>query len=191
MNPSALFIRRPVATTLLAIAILIAGALAYFRLPVAPLPNIAFPVIVVQAQMAGASPENMASTVAEPLERRLGTIADVEELTSISYVGSSMIVVEFGLNRDINGAARDVEAAIQAARADLPTTLRSNPTYRQYNPADSPIMVLALTSNTLTKAQLYDSADSVIQQALSQINGVGQITLGGGALPSEIGRAHV
>ncbi|MGF6642731.1 efflux RND transporter permease subunit [Paraburkholderia sp. GAS82] len=184
MNISALFIQRPVATTLLAIAILIAGALAYFRLPVAPLPNIAFPVIVVQAQMAGASPENMASTVAEPLERRLGTIADVEELTSISYVGSSMIVVEFGLNRDINGAARDVEAAIQAARADLPTTLRSNPTYRQYNPADSPIMVLALTSNTLTKAQLYDSADSVIQQQLSQVSGVGQITLGGGALPS-------
>ena len=184
MNISALFIKRPVATTLLAIAILLSGALAYTRLPVAPLPNVAFPVIVVQAQMAGASPDTMASTVAEPLERRLGTIANVEELTSISYVGMSMIVVEFGLNRDINGAARDVEAAIQAARADLPTTLRSNPTYRQYNPADSPIMVLALTSNTLTKAQLYDSADSVIQQALSQINGVGQITLGGGALPS-------
>ena len=184
MNISALFIRRPVATTLLAIAILISGALAYFQLPVAPLPNIAFPVIVVQANMAGASPDIMAATVAEPLERRLGTIANVEELTSISYVGSSMIVVEFGLNRDINGAARDVEAAIQAARADLPTTLRSNPTYRQYNPADSPIMVLALTSDTLTKAQLYDSADSVIQQQLSQVNGVGQITLGGGALPS-------
>jgi multidrug efflux pump len=184
VNISALFIRRPVATTLLAIAILISGALAYFQLPVAPLPNIAFPVIVVQANMAGASPDIMASTVAEPLERRLGTIANVEELTSISYVGSSMIVVEFGLNRDINGAARDVEAAIQAARADLPTTLRSNPTYRQYNPADSPIMVLSLTSDTLTKAQLYDSADSVIQQQLSQVNGVGQITLGGGALPS-------
>jgi multidrug efflux pump len=184
VNLSALFIRRPVATTLLAIAILISGALAYSRLPVAPLPNIAYPVIVVQANLAGASPDIMASTVAEPLERRLGTIADVEELTSISYVGSSMIVVEFGLNRDINGAARDVEAAIQAARADLPTTLRSNPTYRQYNPADSPITVLALTSDTLTKAQLYDSADSVIQQNLSQVKGVGQITLGGGALPS-------
>jgi multidrug efflux pump len=184
LNISALFIRRPVATTLLAIAILIAGALAYFRLPVAPLPNIAFPVIVVQANMAGASPDIMASTVAEPLERRLATIADVEELTSISYVGSSMIVVEFGLKRDINGAARDVEAAIQAARADLPTTLRANPTYRQYNPADAPIMVLSLTSDTLTKAQLYDSADSVIQQQLSQVKGVGQITLGGGALPS-------
>jgi multidrug efflux pump len=184
VNISALFIRRPVATALLAIAILISGALAYFRLPVAPLPNIAFPVIALQANMAGASPETMAATVAEPLERRLATIADVNQLTSISYVGSSMIIVVFGLNRDINGAARDVQAAIQAARADLPTTLRSNPTYRQYNPAGAPIMVLALTSDTLTKAQLYDSADSVIQQQLSQVDGVGQITLGGGALPS-------
>jgi multidrug efflux pump len=184
VNISALFIRRPVATTLLAVAILLSGALAYFRLPVAPLPNIAYPVIVVQANMAGASPEIMASTVAEPLERRLATIADVSQLTSTNYVGSSMIVIVFGLNRDINGAARDVEAAIQAARADLPTTLRSNPTYRQYNPAGAPIMVLALTSDTLTKAQLYDSADSVIQQQLSQVDGVGQITLGGGALPS-------
>ncbi|WP_042267795.1 efflux RND transporter permease subunit [Paraburkholderia heleia] len=184
MNPSALFIRRPVATSLLAIAILISGMLAFFRLPVAPLPNIAYPVIVVQANMAGASPDIMASTVAEPLERRLGTIADVSQLTSISNTGTALIVVVFGLNRDINGAARDVEAAIQAARADLPTTLRSNPTYRQYNPASAPIMVLALTSDTLTKAQLYDSADSVIQQQLSQVDGVGQITLGGGALPS-------
>ncbi|MEX3944786.1 efflux RND transporter permease subunit [Paraburkholderia sp. BR10937] len=184
MNISALFIRRPVATSLLAIAILISGTLAFFRLPVAPLPNIAYPVIVVQANMAGASPDIMASTVAEPLERRLGTIADVSQLTSISNTGTAIIVVVFGLNRDINGAARDVEAAIQAARADLPTTLRSNPTYRQYNPASAPIMVLALTSDTLTKAQLYDSADSVIQQQLSQVDGVGQITLGGGALPS-------
>ncbi|MCX5544054.1 efflux RND transporter permease subunit [Paraburkholderia sp. CNPSo 3076] len=184
MNLSALFIRRPVATSLLAIAILISGTLAFFRLPVAPLPNIAYPVIVVQANMAGASPDIMASTVAEPLERHLGTIADVSQLTSISNTGSALIVVVFGLNRDINGAARDVEAAIQAARADLPTTLRSNPTYRQYNPASAPIMVLALTSDTLTKAQLYDSADSVIQQQLSQVDGVGQITLGGGALPS-------
>ena len=184
MNVSAIFIRRPVATSLLAVAILLSGFLAYFRLPVAPLPNIAYPVIVVQANLAGASPDTMASTVAEPLERRLATIADVNELTSTSYVGSTMVVVVFGLNRDINGAARDVEAAIQAARADLPTTLRSNPTYRQYNPASAPVMVLALTSDTLTKAQLYDSADSVIQQQLSQVDGVGQITLGGGALPS-------
>ncbi|HTV84417.1 MAG TPA: efflux RND transporter permease subunit [Dyella sp.] len=184
MNISALFIRRPVATTLLAIAILLSGALAYFRLPVAPLPNVTYPVIVVQANMAGASPSIMASTVAEPLEKRLGAIANVIELTSTSYVGSAQIVVQFGLNRDINGAARDVQAAIQAARADLPTTLRNNPTYREYNPADSPIMVLALTSHTLTRAQLYDSADSVIQQQLSQVDGVGQITLGGSALPS-------
>jgi multidrug efflux pump len=184
VNISALFIRRPVATTLLAIAIALSGLLAYFRLPVSPLPNIAFPVIVVQANMAGASPEIMSQTVAEPLERRLGTIADVTQLTSMNYVGSSLIVIQFGLTRDINGAARDVEAAIQAARADLPTTLRQNPTYRQYNPASAPILVLALTSDTLTKAQLYDSADSVIQQQLSQVDGVGQITLGGGALPS-------
>jgi multidrug efflux pump len=180
----ALFIKRPVATTLLAVAILLSGSLAYFHLPVAPLPNITFPVIVVQANMAGASPETMASTVAEPLERRLASIADVNELTSQSTVGAAQITVQFGLSRDINGAARDVQAAIQAARADLPTTLRSNPTYREFNPADSPIMVLALTSQTLTPAQLYDSADSVLQQQLSQVDGVGQITLGGSALPA-------
>jgi multidrug efflux pump len=184
VNIPGAFIRRPVATTLLAVAILLSGVLAYFRLPVAPLPNITFPVVVVQASMAGASPSIMASTVAEPLERRLGSIADVTELTSESTVGSARIVIQFGLNRDINGAARDVQAAIQAARADLPTTLRNNPTYREFNPADSPIMVLALTSKTLTRAQLYDSADSVIQQQLSQVDGVGQITLGGSALPS-------
>jgi multidrug efflux pump len=180
----ALFIKRPVATTLLAVAILLSGTLAYFHLPVAPLPNITFPVIVVQANLAGASPSIMASTVAEPLERRLATISDVNELTSTSTVGAASIVIQFGLSREINGAARDVQAAIQAARADLPTTLRNNPTYREFNPADTPIMVLALTSETLTRAQLYDSADSVLQQQLSQVDGVGQITLGGSALPS-------
>ncbi|HTJ93267.1 MAG TPA: efflux RND transporter permease subunit [Pararobbsia sp.] len=184
MNIPGLFIRRPVATTLLAVAIILSGMLAYFKLPVAALPNVTFPVIVVQATMAGASPDIMARTVAEPLERRLGTIAGVNELTSRSYVGMSQIVVQFDINRDINGAARDVEAAMQAARADLPTTLRANPTYREYNPAESPIIVLALTSDTLTKAELYDAADSVLQQQLSQVNGVGEITLGGGALPS-------
>jgi multidrug efflux pump len=184
VNIPGLFINRPVATTLLAIAILLSGALAYFRLPVAPLPNVTYPVIVVQAAMAGASPDIMASTVAEPLERRLRSISDVNELTSTSTVGAANIVIQFGLSRDINGAARDVQAAIQAARADLPTTLRNNPTYREYNPADAPIMVLALTSDTLTRTQLYDSADSVIQQQLSQVAGVGQITLGGSALPS-------
>ena len=184
MNIPGLFIRRPVATTLLAVAILLSGALGYFKLPVAPLPNVTFPVIVVQASMAGASPDIMASTVAAPLERRLSAIADVSELTSNSSVGSAQVVIQFGLGRDINGAARDVQAAIQAARADLPTTLRNNPTYRQYNPADAPIMVLALTSDTLTRAQLYDSANSILQQQLSQVDGVGQITLGGSALPS-------
>ena len=184
MSIPGLFIRRPVATTLLAVAILLSGLLAYFKLPVAPLPNITFPVIVVQASMAGASPDIMASTVAAPLERRLGAIADVSQLTSTSSVGSAQIVIQFGLSRDINGAARDVQAAIQAARADLPSTLRNNPTYREFNPSDSPIMVLALTSPTLTRAQLYDSANSVIQQQLSQVDGVGQITLGGSALPS-------
>jgi multidrug efflux pump len=184
VNIPSLFINRPVATTLLAIAIGLAGLLAYFHMPVAPLPNVTFPVIVVQASMAGASPDIMASTVAEPLERRLATISGVTELTSTNTVGLSMVVVQFALSRDINGAARDVEAAIQAARADLPTTLRNNPTYREYNPADSPIIILALTSSALTTAQLYDSADTIIQQQISQIPGVGQITLGGSALPS-------
>jgi multidrug efflux pump len=184
VNIPAIFIRRPVATSLLAIALGLSGFLAYFHMPVAPLPNVTFPVVAVQASMAGASPDIMASTVAEPLERRLATIAGVNELTSVNTVGSSQIVVQFALNRDINGAARDVEAAIQAARADLPSTLRNNPSYREYNPADSPIIILSLTSSTLTLAQLYDSADTIIQQQLSQISGVGQITLSGGALPS-------
>jgi multidrug efflux pump len=184
VNFSAPFIDRPVATTLLGIAIFLSGALAYFNLPVAPLPNITFPMVVVEANMAGASPDIMAASVVEPLEKRLATIAGVNELTSTSYVGQARIVAQFDVSRDINGAARDVQAAIQAARADLPTTLRSNPTVRQFNPADAPIMVLALTSDTLTKSQLYDSANTVIQQQLSQIYGVGQITLGGAALPA-------
>ncbi|MGZ5909910.1 MAG: efflux RND transporter permease subunit, partial [Reyranella sp.] len=184
MNLSALFIDRPVATTLLAVAIFLSGVLAWFNLPVAPLPNITFPVVVVQATLAGASPEIMAATVAEPLERRLATISGVTQLTSTSYVGVTTIVAQFDVGRDINGASRDVQAAIQASRADLPTTLRGNPTWRQFNPSDSPIMILALTSDTLTRSQLYDSANTVIQQQLSQISGVGQITLGGAALPS-------
>jgi multidrug efflux pump len=184
MNIAALFIERPVATALLAIAILLSGALAYVQLPVAPLPNITFPMVVVQATMAGAAPEIMAATVAEPLEKRMKIIAGMSELSSMSFLGQTRITAQFDVSRDINGASRDVQAAIQAARADLPTTLRSNPTWRQYNPADSPIMILALTSKTLTMAQLYDSADTVVQQQLSQISGVGQITLGGSALPS-------
>jgi multidrug efflux pump len=184
VNIPSLFIGRPVATSLLAISIALSGLLAYFHLPVAPLPNVTLPVVVVRATMAGASPDIMASTVAEPLEKRLATISGVNELTSQNSVGSAQIVVQFNINRDINGAARDVQAGIQAARADLPTTLRSNPSYREYNPADSPILILSLTSATLTRAQLYDSASTVIQQQLSQITGVGQIELSGSALPS-------
>ena len=184
MNISSIFIKRPVATILLTIGILLSGMLAFTRMPVAPLPQIAFPTIEVQARMAGASPDTMATTVAAPLERHLGAIADVTEMTSQSGVGSAQIVLQFGLDRNINGAARDVEAAIQAARADLPTTLRANPTYYEFNPADAPIMVLALTSDTMTPAQLYDSADTLLGQQFSQVNGVGEVELGGSALPA-------
>ncbi len=184
MNLSAIFIQRPVATTLLTIGIALSGALAFFKLPVAPLPSIAFPTILVQAQQAGASPNTMATSVAEPLERHLGIISDVTEMTSQSGVGTTRITLQFGLDRDINGAARDVEAAIQAARADLPATLHANPTYNKLNPADAPIMILALTSDTLTPGQLYDSADTLLEQQFSQVNGVGQVELGGAALPA-------
>ncbi|MBK3406669.1 efflux RND transporter permease subunit [Methylorubrum populi] len=184
MNLSEPFIRRPVATTLLTIGLMLAGLFAYVRLPVAPLPQVDFPVILVQAQMAGASPETMATTVAAPLERRLGAIADVNEMTSTSSTGTVRIVLLFGLNRDIDGAARDVQAAINAARADLPTALRTNPTYRKFNPADSPILILGLTSDTLTPGQLYDSAATIVQQRMSQIEGVGNVDIGGSSLPA-------
>ena len=184
MNLSEPFIRRPVATTLLTIGLLLAGLFAYVRLPVAPLPQVDFPVILVQAQMAGASPETMATTVAAPLERRLGVIADVNEMTSTSSQGTVRIILLFGLNRDIDGAARDVQAAINAARADLPTSLRTNPTYRKFNPADSPILILGLTSDTLTPGQLYDSAATIVQQRMSQIEGVGNVDIGGSSLPA-------
>jgi multidrug efflux pump len=184
MNLSAIFIRRPVATILLTLGIALSGALAFFKLPVAPLPNISFPTIQVQASMAGASPDTMAATVAEPLERHLGIISDVTEMTSQSGVGSTRITLQFGLDRNIDGAARDVEAAIQGARADLPTSLRANPSYQKFNPADAPILILALTSDTLTPSQMYDSADSLLQQQFSQISGVGSVELGGSALPA-------
>jgi multidrug efflux pump len=184
MSPSEPFIRRPVATTLLTIGLALAGAIAYFRLPVSPLPQVDFPTISVQAQMAGASPDVMAATVATPLERHLGQIADVTEMTSSSSAGATRITLQFGLDRDIDGAARDVEAAINAARADLPTALRSNPTYRKVNPADAPIMILALTSETLTAGQLYDAADTILSQKLSQVSGIGQVTVGGSSLPA-------
>ncbi|RUP13107.1 MAG: nodulation protein, partial [Methylobacterium sp.] len=184
MNISEPFIRRPVATTLLTIGVLLAGVFAFLKLPVAPLPQIDFPVILVQAQMAGASPETMATTVAAPLERRLGAIADVNEMTSTNALGSTRIVLLFGLNRDIDGAARDVQAAINAARADLPASLRQNPTYRKFNPADTPIIILGMTSETLTRGQVYDSAATVVQQKLSQLPGVGNVDIGGSSLPA-------
>jgi multidrug efflux pump len=184
MNLSEPFIRRPVATTLLTLGIALAGALAYFKLPVSPLPQVDFPTISVQASMAGASPDVMAATVATPLERHLGQIADVTEMTSSSSTGSSRVTLQFGLNRSIDGAARDVEAAINAARADLPTALRSNPTYHKVNPADAPIMILTLTSATLTTGQLYDSADTILSQKLSQVSGIGQVQIGGSSLPA-------
>jgi multidrug efflux pump len=184
MNLSEPFIRRPVATTLLTFGVALAGALAYFKLPVSPLPQVDFPTISVSAQMAGASPDVMAATVATPLERHLGQIADVTEMTSSSSTGSSRITLQFGLNRSIDGAARDVEAAINAARADLPTALRSNPSYHKVNPADAPIMILSLTSATLTPGQLYDSADTILAQKLSQVSGVGQVQIGGSSLPA-------
>jgi multidrug efflux pump len=184
MNLSALFVHRPVATTLLTIGVALAGAVAFFKLPVSPLPQVDYPTISIQAQLPGASPEVMATSVATPLERHLGTIADVTEMTSSSAVGTSRITLQFGLNRDIDGAARDVQAAINAARVDLPANLRSNPTYRKVNPADAPIMVLALTSGTRSRSQIYDAATTVLEQRLSQVPGVGQVSISGSSLPA-------
>jgi multidrug efflux pump len=184
VNPSALFIKRPVATTLLTLGVALAGFFAYLKLPVAPLPQVDFPTISVTATMPGASPDTMAETVATPLERHLGIIADVSEMTSQSTVGTSRITLQFSLNRNIDGAARDVQAAINAARQDLPTSLRQNPTYRKVNPADAPIAILAMTSATLTRGQIYDAASTVVQQALSQIDGIGQVTISGSSLPA-------
>ena len=184
MNISAPFIKRPIATTLLTIGIALAGIFAYAQLPVSPLPQVDFPTISVQASLPGASPDTVATSVASPLERHLGQIADVTEMTSASSVGQTRITLQFGLNRNIDGAARDVEAAINAARADLPTALRANPTYRKVNPADAPVMILALTSKTLTQGQLYDSAATVLQQKLSQLSGVGEVDVNGSALPA-------
>ncbi len=184
MNVSAPFIARPVATALLTVGIALAGIFAFFKLPVAPLPQVDFPTISVNASLPGASPDTVATSVASPLERHLGQIADVTEMTSSSSVGQARVVLQFGLDRDINGAARDVQAAINAARADLPTSLRSNPTYRKVNPADAPVLILALTSKTLTRGQIYDAATNVLSQRLSQITGIGQVIIGGAALPA-------
>jgi multidrug efflux pump len=184
MNISAPFIARPVATTLLTIAIALAGLMGFSRLPVSPLPQVDFPTISVSATLPGASPETVSTSVAEPLERHLGQIADVTEMTSQSGIGQARITLQFDVSRDIDGAARDVEAAINAARADLPTNLPSNPTYRKVNPADAPIMVLALTSKTMTQGQMYDAASNILAQRLSQLNGIGNVNIGGSSLPA-------
>ena len=179
-----IFIRRPIATTLLALGLALAGFGAMLLLPVSPLPNIDIPTIVVQASMAGASPETMSTSVATPLERHLGAIAAVTEMTSRSSVGSTQVVLQFDISRDIDGAARDVQAAINASRADLPAALRSNPTYRKFNPSDFPIMILALTSKTLSPGQIYDQTSNILQQRLSQVSGVGDVQLNGASLPA-------
>jgi multidrug efflux pump len=184
MNISAPFIRRPVGTTLITVGVAFAGAIAYTVLPVSPLPQVDFPTISVSASLPGGSAEIMASSVATPLERQFGHIAGVTEMTSTSALGTTSITIQFDLNRNIDGAARDVEAAINAARTYLPTNLPSNPTYRKVNPADAPIMILGLTSDKFSPGKLYDEASTVIQQKLSQIQGVGQVNVGGGALPS-------
>jgi multidrug efflux pump len=178
------FVRRPVATTLLTIGIALAGIVSFQLLPVSPLPQVDFPTVSIQASLPGASPEVMAATVATPLERALGRIAGITEMTSSSTLGSARVTLQFELSRDINGAAREVQAAIQAARVDLPSSLPSNPTYRKVNPADAPVMILALTSNRFTPGQMYDVASTNLAQRISQMKGVGQVTVGGGSLPA-------
>jgi multidrug efflux pump len=184
MSLSSPFIHRPVATVLLTVAIALAGGVAFRLLPVSPLPQIDFPTISVQANLPGASPEIMASSVATPLERQLGHIAGVTEMTSASYLGSTSVTLQFDLSRDIDAAARDVQAAINGARGYLPTNLPNNPTYRKVNPADAPIMIVALTSDVYDQGQLYDAASTILQQKLSQIQGVGQVVVGGSSLPA-------
>src|SRR5580765_96411 len=184
MNISRPFIERPIATTLLTIGIALAGIVAFSLLPVSPLPQVDYPTISVSASMPGASPETMAATIATPLERALGAIAGITEMTSSSSLGSTRVTLQFDLNRDIDGAARDVQAALNAARSLLPTGLPGNPTYRKVNPADAPIMILALTSDTMTQGQMYDAGSTIIAQKLSQLSGVGDVTVGGSSLPA-------
>jgi multidrug efflux pump len=184
VNLSAPFIRRPIATILLTIGLALAGIAGFFSLPVAPLPQVDFPTISVSGSLSGASPEVMAQSVATPLERRLSTIAGVTEMTSQSSLGSTRITLQFDLSKDIDGAAREVQAAINASRVDLPATLRQNPTYNKVNPANQPVITLALTSDTMTAGQIYDAVSNVVQQRISQVQGVGQVEVGGGSLPA-------
>src|ERR1700683_5324034 len=183
MSLSAPFIHRPVATTLLTVALGISGAVAYNFLPQAPLPQVDFPSISINTTLPGASPETMASSVATPLERQFGRIAGINEMTSSSTLGSTSITLQFDLNRNIDAAARDIQASINAARGQLPASLPRNPTWRKVNPADAPILMLGLTSPTLTQGQMYDAASTILQQKLSQIKGVGQVFVGGSSLP--------
>jgi multidrug efflux pump len=184
MNISSPFIKRPIGTSLLTLALLMSGALAFSVLPVAPLPQVEFPVIQVSASLPGASPETMASAVATPLERQFGRIAGINQMTSVSQLGSTGIVLQFDLNRNIDAAGRDVQAAINAARSQLPSYLPGNPWYRKVNPADAPILILSATSDSVTLPQIYDQANSILSQKLSQISGVGQVYVGGGANPA-------
>ena len=184
MSISAPFIRRPIGTSLLAAALLLSGILAFNFLPVASLPRVDFPVIGVGAGLPGADPQTMASAVATPLERQFGRISGVNQMTSSSQLGTTSITLQFDLNRNINAAARDVQASINAARSQLPANLPSNPSYRKANPADAPILILALTSDTMTVPQMYDAADSILAQKLAQVNGVGQVFVGGAAQPA-------
>src|SRR5664279_2215210 len=184
MHLSAPFIQRPVATSLLSLALLLAGSVAYSLLPVASLPNVDSPVIGVGSGLPGASPETMASSVATPLERQFGRIAGINQMTSSSSLGSASVAMQFDLNRNIDAAARDVQAAINAARSQLPSYLPQNPSYRKANPADAPILILTLTSDVIPKPQIYDMADSILAQKIAQIQGVGQVFVGGSSSPA-------
>src|SRR5450432_2306082 len=184
MNLSRPFVRRPIGTVLLTVGVALAGIAGFFLLTVSPLPQVDYPVISVSASIPGASPETMATSVATPLERHLGTIAGINEITSSSNIGSARVTLQFDLNRNIDGAAREVQAAISASRVDLPATLRSNPTYRKANPAASPVIILALTSKTKTPGQIYEAVSNIISQRLSQVDGVGDVEIGGGSLPA-------
>jgi multidrug efflux pump len=184
MNFAEPFVRRPVATTLLTLGLVIAGAIAFKLLPVAPLPQVDFPTISVSASLPGASPETMAATVATPLERALGKIAGVNEITSSSSLGNTRVTLQFDLSRDIDGAAREVQAAINASRSELPSSLPRNPTYRKINPADAPVMIIALTSETYDRGQMYDAASTVLGEKLAQVKGIGQVTVSGSSLPA-------
>ncbi|HXK17587.1 MAG TPA: efflux RND transporter permease subunit, partial [Polyangiaceae bacterium] len=184
MNISEPFIKRPIATTLLAAAIVLSGIAAYLRLPVSPLPNVDFPTIQVSAALPGASPETMASSVATPLERRFGRIAGITEITSASVLGATSLTLQFDLDRDVDGAARDVQAAMAAAGGELPPNLPLKPTYRKVNPADAPLLILALTSDTLPLSEVFENANTVLAQKIAQVPGVGQVFVGGGQQPA-------